>query len=482
MTRSPLVRPRRDLGPRILTLGMLATLLGPAVAWAKPSAPATLCTTYPTAPACTGSLPACTLCHTAPPERNSYGNQLAAALLPGRPRPLSEADFSAALPAALRMIEAQDADGDGASNADELAAATLPADPRSKPAVVGPCGGSNSYYSLCAYDHDYVFKKVNLDFCGRSPTLDMRDAFAALDAAGKERAIDAALTACLASNHWRGKDGVVWRMAHRKVKPLQAIKSGGNSGIIPLADYDDDYNLYVYANTGDRDVRDVLVANYFVTRADGTPTNYTRVESLGSQSIPVERRSGMLTTRWFLVLNVMFTALPRTAAAQAYRAFLNLDIAKLEGMWAVPNEPVDYDDRGVRQDACKNCHATLDPLTYPFRNYDGLVRNPFGSYVNNRIERFFAGQAPRITEIPEAGYIFGRPVASLVEWGRVAADSEAFASAVVEDYWSQLIGDAPSGAERGEFTALWQALGPTHNYRVESMLKALVRTEAYGVP
>ena len=64
----------------------------------------------------------------------------------------------------------------------------------------------------------------------------------------------------------------------------------------------------------------------------------------------------------------------------------------------------------------------------------------------------------------------------------MAADSEAFASAVVEDYWSQLIGDAPSGAERGEFTALWQALGPTHNYRVESMLKALVRTEAYGVP
>ncbi len=468
---------------RALAFGVV-TLLVPWGAAAKPIAPSAFCDQYGTAPACIGGQPACTYCHSAPPERNSYGAQLAAALAPGQPRPLSDADFLAGLPNALRAAEGLDADGDGTSNLDEITASTLPSDPRSKPIASGPCSGTNPYYTLCRYDHAYVFKKLHIDFCGRSPTMEEREAFAALpDEAAKTAALDAALDGCLATNHWKGKDGVVWRLAHRKVKPLQAIKAGGNSGIIPLADYDDDYNLFVYANTGDRDVRDVLVANYFVNRTDGAPTTtYAQVASLRSQNVPTDRRAGMITTQWFLVLNVMFTALPRTAAAQAYRAYLNLDIAKLEGLVAVSGEPVDYDDRGVTAEACRNCHATLDPLTYPFRNYDGLRRNPFGSYVNNRIESLFRGDAPRITEIPEAGAILGRPVNTLVEWARVAADSDEFATAVVEDYWTLLIGPDPSGREREEMTALWQSLGPTHNYHVESMLHALVRTEAYGVP
>lgn len=454
----------------------------PGIAEAKPLAPGAFCDTYGTAPACLGGQPACTYCHSAPPERNSYGMQVAAALAPGRPRPLSDADFLAGLPAALAAIEGEDADGDGATNREEISSATYPADPRSVPAAQGPCSGTNTHYQLCTYDRRYVFKKVFLDFCGRSPTLFERETFDGLDQAGQDGAIDEVIDSCMATNHWKGRDGVVWRMAHRKIKPLQAVKDGENRGIIPLADYDDDYNLFVYANTGDRDVREVLTADYFVTRRDAATTTYTRVADLDSQHVPVARRAGMITTQWFLVFNVMFTALPRTAAAQAYRAYLNLDIAKLEGLRAVSGEPVDYDDRGVTADACKNCHATLDPLTYPFRNYDGLARNPFGSYVNRRLETVFRGQAPRLSETPEAGFILGQPVNDLVEWARVAADSDEFATAVVEDYWNLLIGPDPSGAEREEMTALWQSLGPTHGYRVESMLHALVRTEAYGVP
>ena len=36
--------------------------------------------------------------------------------------------------------------------------------------------------------------------------------------------------------------------------------SGDDGGPIPLGDYDQDYNLFVYANTGDRDVREPLTA------------------------------------------------------------------------------------------------------------------------------------------------------------------------------------------------------------------------------
>lgn len=37
----------------------------------------------------------------------------------------------------------------------------------------------------------------------------------------------------------------------------------------------------------------------------------------------------MLTTRWFLAKNTMVTPIPRTTAAQAYRAYLGYDIAKM---------------------------------------------------------------------------------------------------------------------------------------------------------
>src|SRR5215813_3607398 len=145
-----------------------------------------------------------------------------------------------------------------------------------------------------------------------------------------------------------------------------------------------------------------------------------------------ERRAGMLTTGWNLVYNVMFTALPRTAAAQAYRAFLGRDIAHLEGLNAVAGEPKDYDGRGVTQTACTICHSTLDPLSYPFKNYNGLT-SPLGEYDPNRITRNFSDLAPNITQMPETGYVLGQPVQDLMQWAQVAANSKEFASATVMD-------------------------------------------------
>jgi hypothetical protein len=200
--------------------------------------------------------------------------------------------------------------------------------------------------------------------------------------------------------------------------------------------------------------------------------------------VDLAHRAGNMTTQWSLVYFVMFTALPRNAAAQMYRAYLGLDIARQEGLFSVPGEPRDYDAKGVQATACAACHATLDPLSYPFRNYNGLTgpANQQSRYVPGRLETFFSGQAPNLNQTPERGAIFGQPVDSLRQWARVAADSDAFAVATVTDYWKLLMGHPPRPEENAEFTAAWRALEGQHAYRVKPLLHDLIRTEAYGAP
>jgi hypothetical protein len=94
----------------------------------------------------------------------------------------------------------------------------------------------------------------------------------------------------------------------------------------------------------------------------------------------------------------------------------------------------------------------------------------------------FNNESPNITMIPEAGVIFGQPVADLKAWGQVAANSDAFLVATATDYWKLLVGHPPKPEENTEFVATWRALKMTHNYRVKGMLHDLIRTEAYGAP
>lgn len=460
--------------------GALLTLALTGPADAKPIGPTLFCDTYPEAPVCLGGLPACTYCHTAPPDRNAYGQTVEAALLPGSPRPLSENQYRQNLPAALQAAEALDADGDGFNNEDEIIAGTRPYDGESFPSTSGcPPFRRNPHYDVCFYDRSYAFKKVNLDFCGHSPSFEDLELFRALGEAEQETALHARLDECLKSENWRGKEGVLWSLAHRKIRPLKAIRSGSYpgdpAGEIPLANYYDDYALFVYTQTDDNDARHVLTGDYFVVRQGGTngePTRYVRQTNIGfSQSVEQSRRAGLLTTKWYLVLNVMFTQLPRTAAAQAYRSFLGMDIAKLQGLQPVDDEPKDYDNKGVTNDTCAQCHSTLDPLTYPFAKYHGLTNFPFGTY-----------DAGRVRSVPEAGVVLGQPVSNLIEWASVAANSDEFARATVMDYWTLTLGEEPRPEELTEFTALWRKFRGERNYRVEEMLHDLVRTEAYGVP
>jgi hypothetical protein len=335
------------------------------------------------------------------------------------------------------------------------------------------------------YDLELAARRVSLDVCGRSPsagtTIDDPDALRAL------------LSQCLDSEHWRAKDGVLWNLANPKIRPLQAIKAGADEGAVPLADYEDDYNLYVYAMTDDRDVRTLLLSPAIVQREDGPPTIYRAVErgpladivergADVAQLIPPDRRAGMLTTRWNLASNTMFTAIPRTTAAQAYRAYLGLDLALLQGVVPVEGEPFDYDAKDVEAPACAVCHSTLDPLTYPFAFYHGIGgglprATPF-TYVADRPERFEATDGPDVGRTPEAGVLLGQPVADLIEWAEVAANSDAFARTITADLWRLLVGTAPEGDP--EFEQVWPRLASAHAYRVEGTIADIVFTEAYG--
>lgn len=469
-------------------------LLCATAASAKPSAPSAFCGVYPDVPACATGAAACTTCHTQPPPRNQFGEQLAKAILPDAPRPLSDADFLAALPAALDAVAGMDADGDGFTNLEELTAGTSPADDRSSPAErLCPTDPGANGFDVCNYDPRYVFKKLRLDFCGRSPSRAELDAFA--EESDPHAALHDALSACLDSKWWMGKDGVVWNLANDKIRPAASIKSGPNAGDIPLADYEDDYAFWVWTQIDDHDVRDVLVGDYFVEQAeDGSYAQWDRgpfvdvdVRGFGvAQLVEKTKRAGMITHRWFLMRNTMFTGVPRTTAAQAYRAFLGLDLSRLEGLAPVENEPADYDNKNVKDEECARCHSTLDPLTYPFTRYEGIqggdgpFRVPF-RYNAARMDSFASVDGETVVDTPEAGVIFGQPVANLREWARVAANSDAFAQATVLDYWRILMGEAPRPEEQAEFDVLWQGL-KDDGYSVEKMLHALIDTEAYGVP
>jgi hypothetical protein len=387
--------------------------------------------------------------------------------------------------------------------------------------VRGACNGAEGdRWNLCGYDEAYAFRKVWLDFCGRSPDADQRAAFdASADRAG---ALHEALAACLRSEHWRGRDGVVWGLASPKIRPLASIKAGRDPGGIQLGDYDDDFALFVYTQIDDHDARDLLVADYFVAASAAPPTVYepfrrtvdedfrARPGLSTYQTIEPERRAGMITTRWFRAVNTMFSAVPRTSAAQAYRAYLGLDIALLEGLQpGVEAEPADYDEKGVRAEGCAGCHRTLDPLSYPFSRYAGLDIDPallggamggggpgagggppmppsmipiFRQYEPGRMARFVDVDGPRVVDVPEGGTIFGQPVADLNAWARVAVESDAFARQLVLDYWQALFGERPRPADEAVWQALADGLRTRHGYRVEAMLHDLVDTEAYGAP
>ncbi len=483
------------LGAGVVSLGLTALLLA-TPSGAQPTGPTTFCDFYPDAPACAAGEVSCSTCHEVAPALNVYGADIASFLAPGETRPLSAELYDLSLPVALADVEELDSDGDGFTNVDEILAGSSPSEAESVPTSEDCEDKDDDGWELCGYDVNYAYKKVMIDFCGRSPSLSERNAFLASEQ--PTELLHDTLDACLDSEHWRGMGGRVWNLANRKIGPLRAIKAGKNVGPIPLADYDDDYAYFVWTQTDGRDVRLVLTGQTFVSASivdgltvyeewDRTPSEDFELRGYDRyQAVEKDRRAGMLTHRWFLMSNTMFTAIPRTTAAQAYRAYLGYDIAHLEGLVPVDNEPVDFDARDVGAEGCAVCHSTLDPLSYPFSRYEGIgggsARAESYSYNANRMNGFTDTEAEGIEETPEAGMILGEPVDDLLEWAQVAANSDAFLRATVLDYWEMLLGEPPRALEQAEYAQLVEDLGTLHQFAVEPMLHDLIDTEAYGAP
>lgn len=469
---------------------MLGIAIAPGRAHARPIAPDLFCSDgYPDAILCAAEPPPCTFCHdkyTKPVAMNAYGAAVSDALASYAAPPFEDADFQQHLVQALRDVEALDSDGDGHDNLEEIEWGSYPGNASSLPGELvcpEPDEVAELDYFICHYDYRYAYRKIGVDFCGLPPSFEEIEAFQALGEADKMAALHELLDSCLDSEFWLGFDGVLWRLAHSKVRPVSSLQG--------FADFVFDYDLFTWTQIDDHDVRDVLVAQYLVQRTDestpdGPKSVYQIVDSVEGQPLQPERRVGLMATAWQMLYSTMFTPLPRATAAQAYRSFLGFDIARSEGLFPVNGEPVDYDARGVDAPDCAACHSTLDPLSYPFATYNGLQSNGqlgFFMYDPNRIEANFVGEFPGMANMPEGGVVLGQPVADLLEWAQVAANHDRFFMATTADYFRLLFGEDPAPGKPelfADYEMLWQDL--KQHRSVEKMLHRLIETEAYGAP
>lgn len=449
------------------------------VALARPTAPRSLCASAETADiaACQGSLPTCTTCHQGPPDLNVYGLAVADALAADGAYTFD--NFDARVGAAVQGVGAADADGDGLSNLEELLLGTLPGDAASffspPPA---PTGDVNVFYAVGQRDARFAFRRVHTTFCGTPPTFEALADFTARDAAAQDVALHEALTTCLSSSYWQ--DVALQRLADVRIRPLASI---GFDGLIPLADYRWDYRLFVHVFSDDRDLRDLLLADYHVDESgdvvDGIiPFPLDSPLETGGQPLPPERRAGLITTQWFLMAHTMFSALPRTTAAQAYRAYLGMDIAKGEGIHPVDGEPRDVDSKGVTEPACAACHSTLDPLSYAFSPYNGIGRLRPGSV--SRLDLTGTFDATRVPWGP-AGQMFGDDVTDVRAWAQQAVATDAFAKNLGDMLWRAAFGRSPGPGERDDVTAVWQGLA-ADGFSANRGFHRLIDTDSFQVP
>jgi hypothetical protein len=480
-------------------------------ALAKPEGPRVFCTVYPDAASCMGSVPDCTMCHvsTFPASWNAYGQALKGALA-GQP-------FEQGLPAALATIEALDSDLDGVANRVEINAGTKPGDGASRP-VATDAGVAqlppNPDYDVGQYDVSFAYRRASVLYCGKSPAyeelLPFRDP--AQGAQELKTLLHERIEQCLNGAYWL-KEGLP-RLADERIRPIRNLGQDAQVFItIPLpslagevrlrstmGDYRFDYRLWSYVLSGNRDARDLLLAQYFVLEnADGS---WSLTEELvdktdetataGGQRLEKPYRAGMITTQWFLTRNTMFTDLPRTTAAAAYRSYLGMDISKMQGLMPVAGEPDDIDDKGVDAPRCAACHSTLDPLAYAFAPYTGFefdlftitdiflfgqMNGLFGVYKEDRA----VSRMPRWSPEEQQPYLLGKKVDNLRNWAQVAAASDEFARNLANVFFMHAFSREAEAAELPEFQALWQSLR-SDSYSANKLIHRIIDTQAFGAP
>lgn len=228
---------------------MLALLCVPQMVQARPIGTSLFCAEQSDSPLCAGTSTTCSLCHTSTspdsPSWNGFGNAVY-----GQLAQMGEWSFEDDLADALLAVMAMDSDGDGATNAEEIAVGSLPGDPESVLAEpLTPLGEPNPIYSIGDYDVAYAYKRVAIAFCGRSPTYEeMEDLATSPD---PTLTLHAKADECLESDYWR--DTALPRLADPKVRPIDFGTS-----------WNWDYRLWRWVMTGDRDMRELLDADYHV--------------------------------------------------------------------------------------------------------------------------------------------------------------------------------------------------------------------------
>ena len=464
---------------------LVLTSANSGTAHAKPTGPGIVCSTYPDLDACVGAVPTCTLCHTStdPPAWNPFGLDVRHNLPIGP-------DYETGLPDALKAVEDMDSDGDGVRNIDELHAGSKPGEVEA-PTFVDARGTHNPSYRVDGYDPVFAYRRMSVLYCGRSPNFDEMQAFRAVgdDKAQRKRLHDA-LDECLSSDYWTKT--ALPRLADKRIRPLFAAGADSTVKIagfrLVIGDYQYDYRLWRYVLTEDRDMRELLTADYFVLEDDAgnLTTTYDVITKpdpgalAGGQMLPRELRVGMISTQWFLTINTQFSPLPRTTAAQAYRSYLDADISSQEGIRPVPGEPVDVDQKGVSAQRCANCHSTLDPLAYAFAKYEGIQYSAelkFGAYRPERPKEMI----PAWDDSKEQPVILGQKVNSLVEWAKVAADSDEFKRNMADMFFRQALGRVPGPDDQDEFIGLAESI-PKDGYSANKLIGRLVDTNAFGSP
>jgi hypothetical protein len=455
-------------------LPLLPGLVLVGAAWARPEAPEAFCQTYSDAPACIAGAVSCTTCHVqaGPPAHNPYGADLGAARDAALP-------FGDDIARALLEIEALDSDGDGVSNLEEILAGTEPGFSTDiEPECGEQTGFDNAGWRVGRYDHAFAWKRVMLDFCGRSPRYEEVAAFA--EASDKAGVIRETLEACLGTTHWQQ---VLREISIDVVEPV-----GPNTDVNILGNWDWDLRLFQYTMSGDRDAREIFTAQYLVVE---DPPGSGRLAEIDeprgeveayAQPLPREHRYGIVTTRYSLAMRVMFADMPRTLTAHYYRKLLGLDLARSQGLFPVDEldgrypwpAPADVDTRGVWQEGCAGCHSTLDALSYPWGRYNGidLDGDTTGLWLEDRAQDTIG---------PTTGAIFGETVDGPAEWIDAAANSDAFAQQIVRLFWRRVFQRAPFSCEEPAFESLWRGFA-ADGYRVEPMLARMVTLDAYGVP
>lgn len=457
-----------------------ALLLWMGAAHARPEAPEVFCERYPEAPACSTGSVACTTCHSlsGPPAKNPFGSDVDSAL--SSLTDLAETgDFVAWLPEALAGVEELDSDEDGATNLAEILAGTEPGwDSSTEPECASQVEVGNDLYAVGTFDPAFAWRRVMLDFCGRSPRYEEWASFRAL--AQPDAMVQTTLDLCLQSPYW---DEVLEELAVGVVEPI-----GPATDVNILGNWEWDLRLWEYAMSGDRDAADVMLADYLVIESPAGSGHLETIEDPRfaleeyAQPLAAEDRYGIITTRYSLAMRVMFSEVPRTLAAHWMRKLLGLDIARSEGLFPVDESdgaygwdaPADVDGKGVWQESCAACHTTLDPLSYPWARYNGI------DLEGDTTGRMLPDRATDLLPTTD-GWILGEAVAGPEEWVLVAAESDAFAEQTTRIFWRQVFHRDPYSCEEDEFEALWIGF-KEEGRNVESMLRDLVATSAYGTP